>query len=100
MRFTFRSDDRMVITIPLGSLREVRDGQLMPDRFTCVFRDVYKVFLRGHPKALGVLHISACTSLFGHVTGQLQYNHKIITGHITLKAHPYLICANYVHTFY
>ena len=54
MRFTFRSDDHMVITIPLGSLRAIREGQLMPDRFNCVFKDVYKVFLRGEPKALGV----------------------------------------------
>ncbi|XP_062394019.1 uncharacterized protein LOC134082363 isoform X3 [Sardina pilchardus] len=59
MRFTFRSDDRMVITIPLGSLREVREGQLMPERFTCVFKDVYKVFLRGHPKALGMSQLVA-----------------------------------------
>ncbi|KAL2083843.1 hypothetical protein ACEWY4_019361 [Coilia grayii] len=59
MRFTFRSDDRMVITIPLGSLREIRAGQLMPDRFTCVFKDVYKVFLRGQPKALGVCQLVA-----------------------------------------
>ncbi|XP_041963020.1 uncharacterized protein LOC143119255 isoform X1 [Alosa pseudoharengus] len=59
MRFTFRSDDRMVITIPLGSLREVREGQLMPERFTCVFKDVYKVFLRGQPKALGMSQLVA-----------------------------------------
>ncbi|XP_042564946.1 uncharacterized protein LOC122133247 [Clupea harengus] len=59
MRFTFRSDDHMVITIPLGSLRAIREGQLMPDRFNCVFKDVYKVFLRGEPKALGVSQLVA-----------------------------------------
>ncbi|XP_056618156.1 B-lymphocyte antigen CD20 [Triplophysa dalaica] len=54
MRYTFKPDDCMVITIPLGSLRNVGDGQLMPEKFTCVFKDAYKVFLRGRPKELGV----------------------------------------------
>uniref|UniRef100_A0A3B4GFU2 Uncharacterized protein n=1 Tax=Pundamilia nyererei TaxID=303518 RepID=A0A3B4GFU2_9CICH len=34
----------MIITIPIGSLRDLRDGQLMPEKFHCVFRDSYKVF--------------------------------------------------------
>ncbi|XP_063054462.1 membrane-spanning 4-domains subfamily A member 4A [Engraulis encrasicolus] len=53
MRFTFRSDERMLITIPLGSLRQTRSGHLMPEKFSCVFKDTYKVFQRGQPKALG-----------------------------------------------
>lgn len=44
----------MVITIPLGKLRNVGEGQLMPEKFTCVFKDAYKVFLKGRPKELGV----------------------------------------------
>ncbi|XP_051576202.1 membrane-spanning 4-domains subfamily A member 4A-like [Myxocyprinus asiaticus] len=58
MRYTFKSDDCMVITIPLGSIKNVRDGQLMPETFTCVFKDAYKVFLKGRPKELGAAQIS------------------------------------------
>uniref|UniRef100_A0A3B1IZX2 Si:ch211-269k10.5 n=1 Tax=Astyanax mexicanus TaxID=7994 RepID=A0A3B1IZX2_ASTMX len=54
MRYTFKSDDCMVITIPLANLRSARDGQLMPEKFSCVFKDMYKVFLRGRPKSLGM----------------------------------------------
>ncbi|MCI4391173.1 hypothetical protein PGIGA_G00131050 [Pangasianodon gigas] len=57
MRYTFKPDDCMVITIPLGSIRNAREGQLMPDKFTCRFKDTYKVFQRGHPKALGAAQI-------------------------------------------
>ncbi|KAA0702609.1 hypothetical protein E1301_Tti011305 [Triplophysa tibetana] len=62
MRYTFKPDDCMVITIPLGSLRKVGDGQLMPEKFTCVFKDAYKVFLRGRPKQLGVAQF--CIGVF------------------------------------
>ncbi|KAB5532844.1 hypothetical protein PHYPO_G00124810 [Pangasianodon hypophthalmus] len=57
MRYTFKPDDCMVITIPLCSIRDAREGQLMPDKFTCRFKDTYKVFQRGHPKALGAAQI-------------------------------------------
>ncbi|KAI5092459.1 hypothetical protein C0J45_18090 [Silurus meridionalis] len=53
MRYTFKPDDCMVITIPLGSIKNAREGQLMPDKFTCRFKDSYKVFQQGRPKALG-----------------------------------------------
>ncbi|KAG1932312.1 hypothetical protein F2P79_021177 [Pimephales promelas] len=42
MRYTFKPDDCMVISIPLGSVRDMREGQLMPEKFTCVFKDTYK----------------------------------------------------------
>ncbi|KAL7840363.1 hypothetical protein AOLI_G00256860 [Acnodon oligacanthus] len=58
MRYTFKSDDCMVITIPLQNIRNARDGQLMPEKFTCVFKDMYKVFLKGRPKALGAAQIT------------------------------------------
>ncbi|XP_051999702.1 membrane-spanning 4-domains subfamily A member 4D-like [Xyrauchen texanus] len=58
MRYSFKPDDCMVITIPLGSIRNARDGQLMPETFTCVFKDAYKVFLKGRPKELGAAQIS------------------------------------------
>lgn len=57
MRYTFKPDDCMVITIPIGSIRNAREGQLMPDKFTCRFKDSYKVFQRGRPKALGAAQI-------------------------------------------
>uniref|UniRef100_A0A668A8S5 Uncharacterized protein n=1 Tax=Myripristis murdjan TaxID=586833 RepID=A0A668A8S5_9TELE len=54
MRQTFKSDDSMVITIPIRSLRDAREGQLLPEKFYCVFKDTYKVFVvRGKPKPLG-----------------------------------------------
>ncbi|XP_017308506.1 membrane-spanning 4-domains subfamily A member 4D [Ictalurus punctatus] len=57
MRYTFKPDDCMVITIPIGSIRNAGEGQLMPDKFTCRFKDTYKVFQRGRPKALGAAQI-------------------------------------------
>ncbi|XP_029958441.1 membrane-spanning 4-domains subfamily A member 4A [Salarias fasciatus] len=54
MKRTFCCDDSMIITIPIGSLKDVREGQLMPDKFHCVFRDSYKVFaIHGKPRPLG-----------------------------------------------
>uniref|UniRef100_A0A8C1C4P3 Si:ch211-269k10.5 n=2 Tax=Cyprinus carpio TaxID=7962 RepID=A0A8C1C4P3_CYPCA len=58
MRYTFKPDDCMVISIPLGNLRNTEDGQLMPEKFTCVFKDAYKVFLKGRPKELGAVQLS------------------------------------------
>uniref|UniRef100_A0A3B4GDJ3 Uncharacterized protein n=1 Tax=Pundamilia nyererei TaxID=303518 RepID=A0A3B4GDJ3_9CICH len=55
MRKTFVCDESMIITIPIGSLRDLRDGQLMPEKFHCVFRDSYKVFvIKGKPTPMGV----------------------------------------------
>lgn len=55
MKKTFVCDESVIITIPLGSLMDARDGQLMPDKFQCVYRDSYKVFVvNGKPKPLGV----------------------------------------------
>lgn len=52
---TFVCDDSMIITIPLSGLMNVREAQLMPETFHCVFKDFYKVFaINGRPKPLGV----------------------------------------------
>ncbi|KAK1806402.1 hypothetical protein P4O66_004921 [Electrophorus voltai] len=59
MRYTFATDDCMVITIPLGNVKTTQHGDLMPEKFSCVFKDVYKVFLKGRPKALGVAQLTA-----------------------------------------
>ncbi|XP_076594313.1 uncharacterized protein LOC143325244 [Chaetodon auriga] len=54
MKKTFVCDESVIITIPLGSLTDARDGQLMPEKFQCVYRDSYKVFVvNGKPKPLG-----------------------------------------------
>ncbi|XP_054478347.1 uncharacterized protein LOC129110183 [Anoplopoma fimbria] len=54
MKKTFVCDESMIITIPIGSLRDAGEGQLMPDKFQCVYRDSYKVFaIKGKPKPLG-----------------------------------------------
>lgn len=59
MRYTFFSDERMLITIPVGSFRDAQEGDLMPENFNCVFKDNYKVFLTGQPKAVGIAQIIA-----------------------------------------
>ncbi|KAJ8354379.1 hypothetical protein SKAU_G00219460 [Synaphobranchus kaupii] len=57
MVYTFKSDDCMVITIPLSSTNKGKEGQLLPENFHCVFKDAYKVFLKGNPKALGTAQL-------------------------------------------
>uniref|UniRef100_A0A3P9QAW7 Uncharacterized protein n=1 Tax=Poecilia reticulata TaxID=8081 RepID=A0A3P9QAW7_POERE len=55
MRKTFICNESMIITIPIGSLKNIQEGQLMPENFHCVFRDNFKVFVvRGKPKPLGL----------------------------------------------
>ncbi|XP_033958919.1 membrane-spanning 4-domains subfamily A member 4A [Pseudochaenichthys georgianus] len=54
MKKTFQCDESMIITIPIGSLRDARVGQLMPEKFHCVYKDHFKVFVvKGKPKPLG-----------------------------------------------
>ncbi|XP_039475036.1 uncharacterized protein LOC120442521 [Oreochromis aureus] len=65
MRKTFVCDESMIITIPIGSLRDLRDGQLMPEKFHCVFRDSYKVFvIKGKPTPMGAAQAIAGVFLF------------------------------------
>uniref|UniRef100_A0A8D0CSE2 Uncharacterized protein n=1 Tax=Sander lucioperca TaxID=283035 RepID=A0A8D0CSE2_SANLU len=44
MKKTFACDESMIITIPIGSLRDAGEGQLMPEKFQCVYKDSYKIF--------------------------------------------------------
>uniref|UniRef100_A0A4W6DPG6 Uncharacterized protein n=1 Tax=Lates calcarifer TaxID=8187 RepID=A0A4W6DPG6_LATCA len=54
MKKSFQCNESMIITIPIGNLREAGAGQLMPEKFHCVFKDSYKVFAnKGKPKPLG-----------------------------------------------
>uniref|UniRef100_A0A3Q3VU30 Uncharacterized protein n=1 Tax=Mola mola TaxID=94237 RepID=A0A3Q3VU30_MOLML len=81
MQKTFVCDETMRITIPIGSLRDVRGSQLVSNQFQCVYKDSYKVFvINGKPKPLGVspvvsLNRQICNNseFFFVVSGMLSY---------------------------
>lgn len=61
MKTTFLCDETMVITIPIGSLTDASADKILPEKFHCVYKDFYKVFVvNGKPKALGVSQIILC----------------------------------------
>ncbi|XP_072249391.1 uncharacterized protein [Leuresthes tenuis] len=65
MRKTFVCDDSMIITIPIKSLKNVREGQLMPENFHCVFKDHFKVLaIKGKPKPVGAAQATVGLFLF------------------------------------
>ncbi|MGH0150960.1 UNVERIFIED_CONTAM: hypothetical protein FKN15_032356 [Acipenser sinensis] len=52
---TYTADDRIIITIPLGKLKDLQRGEkYIPETFSSTFSDSYKLFLNGQPKALGM----------------------------------------------
>ncbi|XP_051813030.1 uncharacterized protein LOC127536491 isoform X3 [Acanthochromis polyacanthus] len=64
VRKTFVCDESMIITIPIGGLG-LREDQLMPEKFHCVFKDSYKIFvIRGKPRPLGAVQAIAGIFLF------------------------------------
>ncbi|KAI3360985.1 hypothetical protein L3Q82_013182 [Scortum barcoo] len=74
MKKTFACDESMIITIPIGTLRDAREGRLMPEKFQCVYRDFYKIFvIRGKPKPLGAAQAIAGVFL---VTLGLIFHHS------------------------
>ncbi|KAJ8288124.1 hypothetical protein COCON_G00007830 [Conger conger] len=75
MVYTFKSDDHMVITIPISSIRKGKEEQLLPQNFHCVFKDAYKVFLKGNPKALGTAQL---------ITGMLIISMGLLDFHNSL----------------
>ncbi|XP_037533136.1 uncharacterized protein LOC119410294 [Nematolebias whitei] len=78
MRKTFSCDESIIITIPIRSLKNIREGQLMPENFHCVFRDNFKVFVvRGKPKPLGAAQ--AIAGVFLLVLGLVCANPTIIS---------------------
>ncbi|XP_069392996.1 membrane-spanning 4-domains subfamily A member 4A isoform X1 [Paralichthys olivaceus] len=54
MKNTFVCNESMIISIPIGNLKDAGAVHLMPEKFSCVFKDSYKVFvINGKPKPLG-----------------------------------------------
>ncbi|XP_062255559.1 uncharacterized protein LOC133965162 [Platichthys flesus] len=54
MKTSFVCNDSMVISIPIGKLKDGGPADLMPEKFNCVFKDSYKIFvINGKPKPLG-----------------------------------------------
>ncbi|KAJ0000337.1 hypothetical protein NQD34_012179 [Periophthalmus magnuspinnatus] len=87
-RKTFLCDESMVITIPIGNLRNARDGELMPQKFYCVFKDSYKVFARnGKPKSLGAAQV--ITGIFLLTLGFI-FNTKMMS--FTIPSIVFVIC--------
>ncbi|XP_032414643.1 uncharacterized protein LOC116717396 isoform X2 [Xiphophorus hellerii] len=77
MKKSFICNESMIITIPIGSLKNIREGQLMPENFHCVFRDNFKVFVvRGKPKPLGAAQ--AIGGVFIFTLGCISSNIVII----------------------
>uniref|UniRef100_UPI0037E8FBB8 membrane-spanning 4-domains subfamily A member 4D-like n=1 Tax=Semicossyphus pulcher TaxID=241346 RepID=UPI0037E8FBB8 len=82
MKKTFVCDETMIVTIPIGSLRDGNDGQLMPEKFHCVYKDYYKVFaIKGRPKPLGAAQAIAGVFIvtLGLIFGQTHHFTFIIS---------------------
>lgn len=85
MKRTFACDESMIITIPIGTLKNARQGQLMPEKFQCVYRDSYKVFVvNGKPKPLGAAQ--AITGVFILTLGLIFADASINTRVYTLPS--------------
>lgn len=78
MKKTFVCDGSMIITIPIGSLRDTGEGQLMPEKFQCVYKDSYKIFaVKGKPKPLGAAQ--AITGVFILILGLSFLHEEVFT---------------------
>ncbi|XP_008283916.1 membrane-spanning 4-domains subfamily A member 4A [Stegastes partitus] len=89
MRKTFVCDESMIITIPIGGLGVVREEQLMPEKFHCVFKDSYKVFvIKGKPQPLGAAQAVAGVFLFAL---GMMFRH-IIFQMYTLPSIVFVLC--------
>ncbi|XP_039974614.1 uncharacterized protein LOC120784686 isoform X1 [Xiphias gladius] len=89
MKKTFVCNDSMIITIPIGNLKDHGAGQLMPEKFQCVFRDPYKVFvIKGRPKPLGAAQ--AIAGVFLCILGLIL--DKMINMIYTLPSVLFVVC--------
>ncbi|XP_068592003.1 membrane-spanning 4-domains subfamily A member 4A [Cebidichthys violaceus] len=91
MKKTFVCDESMIITIPIGSLRDAREGQLMPEIFQCVYKDSYKVFaIKGKPKPLGAAQ--AIAGVFIITLGLIFNKTEDFTRFYTLPSVLFVVC--------
>ncbi|XP_036071667.1 uncharacterized protein LOC112143513 isoform X2 [Oryzias melastigma] len=89
MKNTFVCDESMIITIPVGSIQELQDGQLMPEQFYCVFNDHFKVLvIKGKAQPLG-----AAQAIFGLLLSALAL---VVYGEVfwlfTIPSIVFVIC--------
>uniref|UniRef100_A0A3P9KYJ4 Uncharacterized protein n=1 Tax=Oryzias latipes TaxID=8090 RepID=A0A3P9KYJ4_ORYLA len=89
MKNTFVCDESMIITIPIGSIQDLQDGQLMPELFYCVFKDHFKVLvLKGKAQPLG-----AAQAIFGLLLCALTpVVHEPLVRIFTIPCIMYVIC--------
>uniref|UniRef100_A0A3P9JQD6 Uncharacterized protein n=1 Tax=Oryzias latipes TaxID=8090 RepID=A0A3P9JQD6_ORYLA len=89
MKNTFVCDESMIITIPIGSIQDLQDGQLMPEHFYCVFKDHFKVLvLKGKAQPLG-----AAQAIFGLLLCALTpVVHEPLVRIFTVPCIMYVIC--------
>ncbi|XP_068426765.1 membrane-spanning 4-domains subfamily A member 4A [Clinocottus analis] len=91
MKKTFVCDDSMIITIPIGSLRDSGEGQLMPEKFHCVYKDSYKIFaVKGKPKPLGAAQ--AIAGVFILVLGLIFNKTEHFNAMYTLPSVLFVVC--------
>ncbi|XP_056902282.1 uncharacterized protein LOC130533131 isoform X2 [Takifugu flavidus] len=87
MKMTFLCDETMVITIPVG-MRDMPGGHSVPEKFHCVFRDFYKVFvINGKPKPLG-----AAQAIGGVFIGALAVIMCLSDFYVLILGLPSLMC--------
>ncbi|KAK6471563.1 membrane-spanning 4-domains subfamily A member 12-like [Huso huso] len=71
---TYTADDRTIITIPLGKLKDLQRGEkYTSETFSSTFSDSYELSLNGQLKALGavqiligIVHLACCILLYQH----------------------------------
>ncbi|XP_068614353.1 membrane-spanning 4-domains subfamily A member 4A [Brachionichthys hirsutus] len=82
MRKTFVCDESMIITIPIGSLTDAHDGQLMPEKFQCMYKDSYKIFvMNGKPKPIGAAQVitGVFIIILGVICHQIEAHNMLIS---------------------
>ncbi|XP_059194609.1 uncharacterized protein LOC131975844 isoform X2 [Centropristis striata] len=91
MKKTFVCNGEMIITIPIGSLKDAAEGQLMPEKFQCVYRDSYKIFaMRGKPKPLGAAQ--AIAGVFILTLGLIFTQTEDFTRFYTVPSVVFVVC--------